>query len=71
MTGAQTDKQTGLDRLRLVADKGHYLKPYAKVLLAIAALRDDRKQDAKELIAYLAREFPRNDLFRDELKKLA
>ncbi len=70
MTGAETDKQTGIAKLRLVAEKGHYLKPYARVLLAIAALRDGNKQEAKQMVSELAREFPNNDLFRDELKKL-
>ena len=31
-TGAQTDKQVGLNDLTIVAEKGHYLKPYAKLL---------------------------------------
>lgn len=71
LTGAQTDKQAGLENLQIVADKGHYLKPYAKVLLAIAALRDNNKHQAKDLLAELAQKFPQNDLFRDELKKLS
>jgi hypothetical protein len=69
-TGAQTDKQIGINELKIVADKGHYLKPYAKVLLAIAALRDNKKQEARSYLAELSEEFPRNDLFRQELKKL-
>ena len=36
-TGAQTDRETGLARLRITADKGHYLLPYARLLLAVAA----------------------------------
>ncbi len=71
LTGAQTDKKAGLDKLRIVADKGHYLKPYAKVLLAIAALRDNNKGEAKQLLAELSEKFPQNDLFRDELKRLS
>jgi hypothetical protein len=71
LAGAQTDKQTGIEKLRLVAEKGHYLKPYAKVLLAIAALRDNNKGEARQLISELARQFPENDLFRQELEKLA
>lgn len=70
ITGAQTDRETGIAKLRVVADKGHYLKPYAKVLLAIAALRRNDKPQAKNLIAGLAKQFPDNDLFQDELKKL-
>jgi hypothetical protein len=71
MTGAQTDKQAGIEKLRLVADKGRYLKPYAKILLAIAALRDNRVSEAKQLLTELAQQFPLNSLFRDELKKLS
>jgi hypothetical protein len=71
MTGAQTDKQEGIAKLRIVADQGHYLKPYAKVLLAIAALRDGRKAEAKDLMTELAKQFPHNDLFQSELKKLS
>jgi hypothetical protein len=70
-TGAQTNKQIGINELRIVADKGRYLKPYAKVLLAIAALRDHKKQEARSYLAELSEEFPQNDLFRQELKKLS
>lgn len=71
LDGAQTDREMGVEKLRLVAQKGHYLQPYAKVLLAIAALRNNNKPEAKELMTELAAQFPDNDLFRDELKKLA
>jgi hypothetical protein len=70
MTGAETDKQEGIKKLRVVAEKGHYLKPYAKILLAIAALRDDHHKEAVTLLKQLAANFPGNSLFRDELKKL-
>lgn len=70
IAGAQTDEQKGVAKLRLVADKGHFLKPYAKVLLAIAALRSNDKAGAKALITELAKQFPQNDLFALELKKL-
>ena len=70
-TGAQTNKQIGIHELKIVADKGHYLKPYAKVLLAIVALRDNKKQEARSYLAELSEEFPQNDLFRQELKKLS
>lgn len=69
-TGSQTDKGTGIAKLRLVAEKGQYLKPYAKILLAIAALRDDHRDEAVTLLKQLASQFPRNDLFRDEIQKL-
>ena len=71
LTGAQTDKEMGLRKLRIVAEQGHYFKPYAKILLAIAALRDKNKTLAGRLMAELTREFPRNDLFKEEVKKLS
>ena len=70
MAGAEADQQKGLEELRQVADKGDYFKPYAKVLLAIAALRANDKGEAKRLMEELARQFPKNDLFQTELKKL-
>jgi len=70
LTGAQTDEETGIAKLRVVAEKGHYLKPFAEMLLAIAALRANDKPEAKRLLSTLASQFPQNDLFRDELAKL-
>ncbi len=70
MTGAQTDKEAGLAKLRIVAAEGHYLKPYAKILLAIAALRDGKRAEAKAWIGELSRQFPANDLFQTEAARL-
>src|SRR5206468_12918941 len=36
MGGAETYKRTGINRLRLTAEKGHYLRPFARLLLAVA-----------------------------------
>jgi hypothetical protein len=71
LTGAQTDKQTGIEKLKIVAAEGHYFKPYAKILLAIAAVRDKNRAAAEQLMVDLAREFPQNGLFKDEVKKLS
>ena len=70
MTGAQTNKQEGLERLRLTADKGRYLAPFARLLLAVAALRDKDRQAARTLLAGLAKEFPRNQLYTTELARI-
>jgi tetratricopeptide (TPR) repeat protein len=70
MTGAQTDKETGLQKLRITAAKGHYLLPYARMLLAVAALRDKQMDQARSLLAELSREFPHNHLYASELAKL-
>jgi len=68
--GAGTDKEQGLKMLQLTAERGHYLLPYARLLLAIAALRDKNEDQAKELLAGLAQEFPNNPLYRRELTRL-
>jgi hypothetical protein len=68
--GAQTDRDKGLHDLRIVAEKGHYLKPYAQLLLAIAALRADDKTQARKLLTSLAERYPENPLYRRELEKI-
>jgi hypothetical protein len=69
-TGSQTDKDEGIKRLRLTAQKGYYLAPFARLLLAVAALRDKDKDTARVLLAGLATEFPRNDLYSKELARI-
>jgi len=68
--GAQTDKDDGLAKLRLTATKGHYLAPYARMLLAVAALRDHNRDQARTLLAGLVEEFPQNRLYRRELDRI-
>jgi hypothetical protein len=70
MGGAQTDREEGLRKLRLTAAKGNYLAPYARLLLAVAALRDKDRNTARELLDGLSREFPQNDLYRKELSRI-
>ena len=70
MYGAETDKQKGIERLRLTADKGHYLAPFARLLLAVAALRDKDRDRARQLLQRLATEFPHNRLYARELARL-
>jgi hypothetical protein len=68
--GAQTDKQVGLAKLRLTAEHGRYLRPFARLLLATAALRDGDRSRARAMLEGLAEQFPRNDLYRRELARL-
>ena len=70
ITGAQTDKSLGIEKLRVTAEKGHYLLPYARVLLAVAALRDNNRVRARALLQDMVTNFPRNHLYRKELAKL-
>ncbi len=68
--GAQTDKQVGIEKTSITAEKGHYFMPYARLLLAIQELRDNNRVDAKQKLSWLAAEYPGNHLYRDELERL-
>ena len=70
LSGAQTDKDEGIKNLKLAAEKGHYLAPYARLLLAVAALRDHDPNTARTLLSGLSQEFPNNRLYRNELARL-
>ena len=50
LAGAQTDRELGVERLTLTAEKGHYLKPYARLLLAVDALRRKDTGKAREIL---------------------
>jgi BMFP domain-containing protein YqiC len=69
-SGAETNKQEGVAKLRLTAEHGHYLMPYARLLLAVAALRDGDKNTARNLLSWLAQRYPHNNLYQEELEKL-
>jgi hypothetical protein len=63
-------KEKGVTTLLRVAREGHYLKPFAKILLSIAYLRDKKPWQSRQLLAELSRQYPSNPLFRKELGKL-
>ena len=68
--GAQADKDTGIANLRLTAEHGVYLKPYARLLLGIAALRDHDTATARRILLELSHQFPDNPLYSQELARL-
>lgn len=70
LDGVSGDKQQGIDELKLVANHGHYLAPFADILLAIAYVRDHDKRRARELLASLEAQFPTNPLFAQEIARL-
>lgn len=69
-SGAQTNKQEGIAKLRLTAEKGDLLQPYARMLLAVAALRDNDRTNAANILEGLVREFPHNRLYAAELARV-
>jgi hypothetical protein len=69
-SGAETDRQRGIDDLTRTAEHGHLLEPYARILLSVAALRDKNAARARDLLESLARDFPHNPLYRQELARI-
>jgi hypothetical protein len=68
--GISGDKRGGLEQLEIAAARGRYLRPFAKILLAMAALREKKTELARIQLAELVAEFPENPLFITELAKL-
>jgi len=68
--GISGDKQKGIADLQLTAERGHYLAPFARILLAIAYVREKDKARARELLVSLRNEFPQNSLFTQEIARL-
>jgi hypothetical protein len=70
MDGLAADKQGGMADLETTAEHGHYLAPFARILLAIAYVREKDKAHALQLLTDLGREFPANTLFPREIAHL-
>ena len=68
--GLPSDKQGGIADLQMTAEHGHYLAPFARILLSIAYVREKDKQRALQLLTGLQTEFPGNGLFSREIAHL-
>jgi hypothetical protein len=69
MDNVEGTKKKGIDELELVAKEGKYYGPFARMLLAVIAMREKRPRDAEALLASLASEYPQNSLIRKELAR--
>ena len=70
VTGSNVDSEKGLQEIRETALHGHYLEPFAKLLLAVAALRDNNPVRARELLGEFHRRFPDNELYAREMDRI-
>lgn len=68
--GLKGDQAEGVHDLTLAAAHGHFLKPFAKILLAFDDLRHKDKAAARARLSELHSQFPNNPLFTQELAKL-
>jgi hypothetical protein len=70
MGGVSGDKARGIAELQTTAAQGRLLAPFARILLAIAYVRDKDTPRARELLLSLQKDFPGNHLFPLELARL-
>jgi hypothetical protein len=70
MAGAGTNKTEGVRLLKLTAEQGHYLAPFARLMLAVGELRDGRVQQGKAILISLSQEFPQNTLYQRQIARL-
>lgn len=70
MGGLPSDKQAGIADLQTTAQHGHYLAPFARILLSIAYVREKDRPRAVQLLTDLKTEFPANTLFPRQIAHL-
>ena len=68
--GIHGDKKLGMELVGKTAEKGRYLEPFAKILLALAARREKQNELATKLLHELTEEFPDSPLFAAEYAKV-
>jgi len=66
MDGVKGSKLEAFKNLELVAEKGRYLGPFAKILLSIICLRENKPERARQLLAELSDSYPENHLLKKE-----
>ena len=67
--GIHGDKELGMSEVQKTADNGHYLKPFAQILLALSARREKKDAMAQKNLKALTEEFPGNPVYDTEYAK--
>jgi hypothetical protein len=67
--GIHGDKRLGMEEVAKTVENGRYLRPFAKIMLALAARREKQNALAQKLLRELTEEFPSNDTFAAEYAK--
>ncbi len=65
--GIHGDRTRGMEEMQHTAENGHYLRPFAKIILALAYERERQPDQARALLVELSKEFPGNPLYTREL----
>jgi hypothetical protein len=67
--GIHGNKELGMKQVARAAESGRYLRPYAKIILALAARRENQTALAQRLLRELKEEYPYSVLFASEYAK--
>jgi len=67
--GIHGNKEIGMEQVARTAENGRYLRPFAKIILALAARREKQDALAEKLLRELNEQYPDNALFASEYAK--
>ena len=67
--GIHGDKKLGMEQVARTAENGRYLRPFAKIILALAARREKQGALAQRLWRELKEQYPDSALFASEYAK--
>lgn len=66
--GVHGDREKGIQLMSEAAEHGHFFRPFAKIMLALAYEREKQPGRARALLAQLTDEFPTNPHYSQELE---
>ena len=67
--GVHGDKKLGMELVARTVEDGRYLRPFAKIILALAARREKQDSLAQTLFRELSEQYPDNQQFASEYAK--
>ena len=67
--GIHGDKELGMQKVQKTAEEGNYLRPFARILLALSARREKKDALAIKNLKELTDEFPGNTVYETEFAK--
>jgi hypothetical protein len=67
--GIHGDKKLGMEQVARTVENGRYLRPFAKIILALAARREKQDALAQRLFRELSEQYPNNAHFASEYAK--
>ena len=68
--GIHGNKKLGMEQVAKTVENGRYLRPFAKILLALAACRERQVALAQKLLRELSEQYPASELFVSEYDKV-